>query len=99
MEKTLNHNYETVFNKCKLALKKLDINIDSENKAKGIITASTGTSLLSWGEDIRISIKNIGASKTKISVTSGSRSQLISWGKNSENETKIINTIIEKLNK
>ncbi len=81
------------------------MNIDIENidlKRKKI-TGSTGSSLLSWGEDIQIWFEIIDNETTKVTVKSTSSAQLIDWGTNLANESLIItelkNRLIPKLRK
>lgn len=90
MQKTFNYSYNTTFEKCKQSLSALDISIDSEDKINGVIQASTGTSLLSWGENIHITIRRVDSEKTKVTVVSEATAQLISWGKNEVNAEKIL---------
>lgn len=97
MERTFNHPYEIVYRKCKEALRRLEMSIDEADKGAGRIQASTGGSLLSWGEDIDIEVKRVSASKTKVSVESTANAQLFSWGKNEANEKNFINALSELL--
>ncbi len=96
MQRTFNLGYATVFEKCTRALEDLEMRVKVKDKKKGIIQASTGSSLLSWGEDINITFHEIDSRKTKIIVESEASAQLITWGKNDTNARNIINAI-EKL--
>jgi hypothetical protein len=98
MVKTYNHSVEIVRVHCKATLKTLKMEVDSVNKKSGIIKASTRPTFLSWGEKIKISIKEAGINKTKVTVHSTS-DQLITWGTNSDNERSIIDTLTKRLNK
>ena len=97
MEKTFNRSFDVVFKRCKEALEELELEIDSSSKAKGFIEASTGSSFLSWGEDIEISIRSISEKKTKVIVESSASAQVFSWGKNDSNESAIIEKLTELL--
>lgn len=99
MEKIFNKSIEDVFEQCKIALIKLDINIDYINKSQWLIQASTRASILSWGENIEIKVKLTEHFHTKVIVKSNASSQLFSWGKDSSNEREIINAISKNLSK
>lgn len=89
MEKNFNQNFTDVFEASKKALRNLKMEIGYTDISKGIVEAATGTSLLSWGEDIQLRV-NRKAYKTCVKVKSTSKSQFISWGKNESNEKNII---------
>jgi hypothetical protein len=97
MEHIYHHSYDTVFKKCKEALSSLDIEINSANKEKGYIKASTGTSLFSWGEEIQIHFNNLSIKKTKVIVESKASAQAFAWGKNSKNVSSIFEELSNKL--
>ena len=99
MQKTFNKGYDTAFDACQKALKALDIEVNSSSKSKGVIHATTGSSLLSWGENIQINIDEVGMDKTKVTVKSESQAQLISWGKNDKNTEEIMSKISKYLNR
>lgn len=89
-------SYDTIFATCIDALQDLDIDISAQNKRAGIIHGETGTSLLSWGEEIKIKIQ-VAGNRTKVIVKSEASAQLFSWGKNSSNEETILDKIEELL--
>lgn len=99
MQKTFDKKYNKVFDACHQALEAMDIEVSSSNKSKGIIHASTGSSLLSWGEEIEIKIDDISEYKTRVTVKSETQAQLISWGKNDRNKEEIISKISKYLSK
>lgn len=99
MQKTFNCGFNKAFEACKQALSDLNIDIDSSNKSDGVINASTGSSLLSWGEDIQILVDEINTNKTKVTIKSESQAQLISWGKNDKNREEIMSKISKRLSK
>ena len=78
-------DYEKVFEAVKKALKDCKFSTKEINKKTGEIQASAGISLLSWGENINISISEINKNKTKVSVYSGAKAQLVDWGKSEKN--------------
>ena len=92
MERTYRSNFEKVYNAAKRALKELDINIEYQDREKGIIEASTGTSLFSWGEDIQIRISQRNGD-VHVKVKSTSQAQFIDWGRNEKNEENILKEI------
>lgn len=85
-------DFDRVFEAAKRALKKLDMKIEESDYNRATIIATTGTTWLSWGEDVQIQFfkENNGI---KVTVESKSSAQLISWGKNSDNEKNILNEI------
>lgn len=99
MQKTFNIDYESAFTACQKALRSLDFGINKSIKSKGIISASTTGGLLSWGEEIEVTIHEINNSKVKITVKSEAQAQLISWGKNDSNESSILKKIAYYINK
>lgn len=99
MQKTFNKGYDTTFDACQKALKALDIEVNSSNKSKGVIHATTSSSFLSWGEEIQIHIDEVGVNKTKVTVRSEAQAQLITWGKNDRNKEGIMSKISKYLAK
>ena len=67
------------------------------NKLKGVISASTETSFLSWGETIDIRIKEKGEGTCTVEVKSNSKAQLFDWGTNEENEVEILDALSKSL--
>lgn len=76
-----------------LALKtaKKCFNVKKHSTSEGVIECTSGASLWSWGESIRISIRRINELKTEIEVYSTAKSQLIDWGKSRENVNLFFN--------
>jgi hypothetical protein len=91
------HTYDSVFSACKQALDKLDFTIDDSNKRTGTIRASTSVSLISWGEKVEITIKEISRYRTKLSVESKAKAQLFDWGKSETNELEFISKVSQLL--
>ena len=58
--------------------------VKATDPASGHIEASTGISLRSWGEKIRIDVAE-AADGSVVRLSSGNKAQLTSWGKNQEN--------------
>lgn len=98
MQETFNRSKDDVFDKCLKALSILGFEVKYQNRKDGIIGASTGVSIFSWGESIDIQISRIAPKSTTIGITSTSHSQLFSWGKNEDNERKVIETLSEIIN-
>ena len=80
------HAYQVVTK----ALNELGVNVQEGNSQRGIINASTSASLLSWGENIQVTIHETDQG-VEIRVHSVSAAQLIDWGRNKENEKKSLN--------
>ncbi len=97
MQKTFNQSFSKVYDACLDTLDELDITVDSENKQIGIIKASTESTLLSWGEEIKIILEKVEASKTKVIVKSEATAQVFSWGKNDKNEASILKYLSNQL--
>ena len=97
MQKTFHHSLRKVFDSCLTALKRLEMQVEYHNADEGVISASTQSSLLSWGETIDIRLKEETKNTVIITVKSNSVAQLIDWGKNETNEVNILNTISELL--
>ena len=97
MQKTFNKDFKTVYNKCLNTLEELNISVDYKNPTKGLIKGSTGSSLLSWGEEIKITLKELGGNKTNVTIESIASAQLFSWGKNDENEGIFLSKLSDKL--
>lgn len=95
--RTFHTPYNQVFNTCIKALNDLEFEITEKSKQNGKIHAKTGTSLLSWGEEIDISVEVVAKSQTKVTVNSETVAQLFSWGKNNSNIEEIMNTLISYL--
>lgn len=58
------------------------------------IRASAPASILSWGEDIEISVEKTGKG-TEVTISSSPKAQIFDWGKSEEN----INRLIASLDK
>ena len=99
MQKSFNYTFERVFNACLLALRELDMKIEYNNKNEGAISASTGTSIFSWGETVDIKILTKDSYSTVAAIKSTSNAQLIDWGKNEDNERAVLTKIQELLNR
>ena len=97
MQKTYNNSYDIVFDTCKKALQKLNFKTTYQSKKDGIIGASTGTSIFSWGETIDIKVKTASAGKITVTVESSAKAQLFSWGKDDTNEKEVLDTLSDLL--
>jgi hypothetical protein len=96
MKRSFRHSYDQVYSACKQALKRLDLSIEYTDKASGVISASTSSTFLSWGETIDITIRRSNRNVV-VEVESNSKAQLFSWGKNDRNEEEILDEIDELL--
>lgn len=73
------------------------MHVKEANKPYGYIKVSVGASLISWGEDIPISITGASPSQTCLNIVSSSKFAIIDWGKNKKNIENIINGAAEIL--
>jgi Protein of unknown function (DUF1499) len=98
MTKSYKTGFDTAYKACLAALRRLEFSIEYKNKEKGLINASTPTSLFSWGEDIDVRIIQ-DQGKIVVECVSNARSQLFTWGKNEANMNnffKELNTILSQ---
>ncbi len=94
--KSFSISKQIAYNACLTVLGQPRYQITSKDFNGGIIKASKGGNLLSYGNTIDISIKTTETQKTEVSVTSNSVGiQIIDWGTNSDNEKEIIEAIIQ----
>jgi len=77
-------NYREIFSRCLEVIDKCRWHVASYDENKGIIIARTGTSILSWGEEVTIRIFQEG-NGIMIEVISEPIAQFIDWGKSEEN--------------
>jgi hypothetical protein len=104
--KIYNRPYDKTFDSCIRAMKDLGHSITSKSKGAGTIEGETDSSILSWGENISISVKDITAVGTKflepckveVTINSKAVAQLISWGKDGSNEKSLFNKMDSLLN-
>lgn len=96
-EATFAGGRDDVFDAMMSALPSAGMKIKSSDRAAGYIEASTGMSLASWGEKIRIELDERGEGQTTASISSGNKAQLVSWGKNKRNVDKIVTATSEAL--
>ena len=82
--RTYRKPYDVVFSAALNAAKICNLTINSKGSKSGIIRASAGASILSWGEDINIVVSRNGKN-TQVFVSSGAKAQLIDWGKSKKN--------------
>jgi hypothetical protein len=99
MQKTFHQNFDIVYSACKKALKSLGMNIEYDNMRNGSMSASTQSSIWSWGESIDISVSK-DKGKILVKVKSDHKAQLFDLGgKNEKNEENILNEVAKILNK
>ncbi|TWI85866.1 hypothetical protein IQ13_1035 [Lacibacter cauensis] len=86
----------TAFDICKTALTSCEIDIEEECQEKNFLKGSLNTSLLSFGNNVEISLTESGQNTTiVISSKSSFTFQLIDWGKNAEIEDDIAKKIMQ----
>lgn len=95
---TINQSKQALFKVLKGILSKNDLEVNYANLSQGIITAKKSSSLLSFGNDIKITIKEVSLNKCNIKVSASSASpiQLISWGVNDDIEDSIIEELVDR---
>jgi len=91
-DRTFQGTESDIFKLCLKVIENLNWEIATFNYTTGTIKAETNMSLLSWGENIEIKIKQVEDS-VYIRINSESRSQIIDWGKNAENITTFFSAL------
>ena len=97
---TLNYSKKQVFEAAEDALEELEIEIEDSSLKAGIIKAHYGGNMLSFGNNIEVSIKTTSTKKTTIEIesTTWAQLQIVDWGTNDKLEEKIISGIKYFLN-
>jgi hypothetical protein len=85
-----------VFEYAPLALNDVGFGVKSVDPNQGLIEASTGVSLRSWGEKIVIKISETQGG-TSVEIVSKPKAQLVDWGKGSENINKFFAALTRRL--
>jgi hypothetical protein len=62
--------YDEVFADLTAALAELRVHVEEADRSVGRITASTDRSLLSWGENITVTVERLGEKSSRVSITS-----------------------------
>lgn len=86
--------FDQAFNGILDTLYSIHMNVKEQSRSEGIIKASTGMNVFSWGENILINISRVSYG-TSVYVESESRAQLFDYVRNQQN----VMQIIAKLNK
>lgn len=99
MKRTIDENFNDVFNATIYAAKEMELEIKTKSKTDGTIILKKSGSLLSYGNIITIQLKTTSGNKTSISINSKSSAtiQLIDWGTNSDLEEELMDLIKERL--
>ena len=89
------YTYDQVFSGLLVALQRIEFTIKSHDKDIGRIECSTGMSLLSWGENISITVEEIDSDHTRVNIQSGLKvtgrqAAITAEGRNAKNVSKII---------
>lgn len=90
--------YEKIFEAIKNALLDNKFIIKSSDKGNGQINASAKMSILSWGENINISIIKVENKKTRVSIYSGTKFGAWDWGKSNKNISLLKDSINKRIN-
>jgi len=85
-------SYQRVYSAALSAARQCGFQIDTEDANGGMIKASAGTSLWSWGEAVNIKISSV-SSGVEVTLSSSAKAQLFDWGKSEEN----VNTFFQTL--
>ena len=97
MNETYTQKYNFIFDSCIQVLKDLRFDIEYKNADKGVIEASTKSSIFSWGENIIIKLEKNSNAGILVSVNSNAKAQIIDWGVNLKNEKIIMKKLTELL--
>jgi len=89
------YSRDRVFDAMLKAIPTVGMTVDRHDRAAGLIAAKAGVSLMSWGENIPISITEVGPTKTRVAITSTPKTGVlfggaIDLGKNRGNIEKIL---------
>jgi len=92
------YSYEQVFSGLSVVLQRIDFTIRSYDKDIGRIECSSGMSLLSWGENISITVEEIDSDHTRVNIQSGLKvtgrqAVITAEGRNAKNVSKIISAL------
>jgi len=96
----VNLDYNEAFETSKKALTSIGGRIINEDRENGVITARTGLSWKSFGENVKIEITKLSNQQTQVKVSSVPmiRATILDYGKNYENVCGICNVLIGKEN-
>jgi hypothetical protein len=90
--------YQEAFEATLQALPTVSMSIRAADPQQGVITASTGVSLTSWGEDLTI---RLGAAEdgqgTELWMESKMKFGLVNWGKHQKNFQAVANAVQARL--
>ena len=89
------YSYDQVFSGLLVVLQRIEFTIKSHDKDIGRIECSSGMSLLSWGENISITVEEIDSDHTRVNIQSGLKvtgrqAVITAEGRNAKNVSKII---------
>ncbi len=94
-EKDFTSSFSLVFHESRNAVEELGWSIEEEDEGRGIIHASTGLSILSWGEDVVIEVKRRNQG-VLVRVTSDTKAQLFDWGKSRSNISRFLEELRDR---
>jgi hypothetical protein len=80
----------TVFTAVQTALVAEGLRVDRLDAAAGVIYASAGVTILTWGENITIRVWSGSPGYTNVSVGSALKFGLVDWGKNREHIDRLL---------
>ena len=92
---TVDTPFESIFEKCLLALGNIKAKVTNTDKVAGTITAKTKMSWKSFGEEIQITVVRDEGSKAKVIVSSAPKlkTTLVDYGKGHQNVTSLMDFI------
>ncbi len=93
--------YEAVFDGIVTVIPNLGMTVKSQDKVIGRITASTGMSLFSWGENLTIVVDRIDENSTLVGIESALKVGVNTAGnhRHMKNFNKLIETLSQMLQK
>lgn len=90
--------YDAAFAATVEVLPTIKMSVRSADPQQGVIVASTGVSLASWGEDITIRLQPAeGGEATNLWMESKMKFGLVNWGKHEKNFQAIANAVHARL--
>ena len=84
-EQTYPYPYAAVFDVVVAVLPRLPATISGADPATGIVTATTGAGMRSWGERLTVTVWEPAPGSTSVTIRSQTTFQLVDWGKNKKN--------------
>ena len=95
------YGYDQVFDSVIAMIPQIEFSLKSQDRTIGRVTASTGMSLFSWGENLTIVVEKVDSTTTSVGIESALKLGINVGGahRHSKNFNKLIEAISEHLSK